>query len=150
MQLIKDQLGNPVSIILQLLCLHFFCFMLPDCPACYNLVLDSVSLHRERLAELERLLQDILTNPTVLNDEMFEKTLTTVMVQVEDLWNATQEAARSGGEAEMWEIKLCNMGAINFILYFSSNAKLKITFFFLFEMPKTCGLVCYLAVFCRG
>lgn len=55
-------------------------------------------MHRERLAELERLLQDILIHPTVLNDEVFEETLTTVMSQVEDLWNAAQDAARSGGE----------------------------------------------------
>lgn len=71
----------------------------PDCPACYTLVLDSVSIHRERLAELERLLQDIIIHPTVLNDDIFEKTLTTVTSQVEELWNDAQEAARSGGEA---------------------------------------------------
>ncbi|KAK7082221.1 Laminin subunit gamma-1 [Halocaridina rubra] len=67
-----------------------------DCPACYNLVLDSVSIHRERLAELERLLADIVSNPTVLNDEDFEETLRTVMSQVEQLWNDAREAARSG------------------------------------------------------
>ncbi|XP_050698804.1 laminin subunit gamma-1-like isoform X2 [Eriocheir sinensis] len=69
-----------------------------DCPACYLLVLDSVSIHRERLAELERLLQDILIHPTVLNDEIFEETLATVMSQVEELWDDAQEAARSGGD----------------------------------------------------
>lgn len=69
-----------------------------DCPACYTLVLDSVSVHRERLAELERLLQDILIHPTVLNDEVFEETLSTVMSQVENLWKDAQEAARSEGD----------------------------------------------------
>ncbi|KAK8729191.1 hypothetical protein OTU49_008671 [Cherax quadricarinatus] len=69
-----------------------------DCPPCYNLVLDSVSAHRERLAELERLLADIVSNPTVLNDEDFEKTLSTVMTQVEQLWADAREAARSGGD----------------------------------------------------
>uniref|UniRef100_A0A0P4W2M2 Laminin subunit gamma-1 n=1 Tax=Scylla olivacea TaxID=85551 RepID=A0A0P4W2M2_SCYOL len=69
-----------------------------DCPACYTLVLDSVSVHRERLAELERLLQDILIHPTVLNDEDFEETLSTVMSQVENLWKDAQEASRSEGD----------------------------------------------------
>ena len=50
----------------------------PDCPPCYTLVLDAVSIHRERLAELERLLADIVSNPTVLNDEQFERTLNEV------------------------------------------------------------------------
>ncbi|XP_069998126.1 laminin subunit gamma-1 isoform X4 [Penaeus vannamei] len=69
-----------------------------DCPACYNLVLDSVSVHRERLAELERLLADIVSNPTVLNDEDFEETLSTVMTQVDQLWEDAREAAKSGGD----------------------------------------------------
>ena len=60
-------------------------------------------MHRERLAELERLLQDILIHPTVLNDEVFEETLTTVMSQVEDLWKDAQEAAHSEGEASISE-----------------------------------------------
>lgn len=57
-----------------------------------------MSIHRERLAELERLLADIVSNPTVLNDEDFEETLSTVMTQVEQLWEDAREAARSGGE----------------------------------------------------
>lgn len=82
---------------------HVVVLLPPDCPACYLLVLDSVSIHRERLAELERLLQDILIHPTVLNDEIFEETLATVMSQVEELWDDAQEAARSGGEAGQGE-----------------------------------------------
>ncbi|KAG7171849.1 Laminin subunit gamma-1-like 1 [Homarus americanus] len=69
-----------------------------DCPPCYSLVLDSVSIHRERLAELERLLADIVSNPTVLNDEDFEETLATVISQVEQLWDDAREAAHSGGD----------------------------------------------------
>lgn len=57
-----------------------------------------MSIHRERLAELERLLADIVSNPTVLNDEDFEETLSTVMIQVEQLWTDAREAAKSGGE----------------------------------------------------
>ncbi|KAB7502509.1 Laminin subunit gamma-1 [Armadillidium nasatum] len=70
-----------------------------DCPACYTLVLDAVSVHRERLAELERLLSDIISNPTVLNDIAFEDALNSVMADVDQLWNDAQAAATSGGEA---------------------------------------------------
>lgn len=56
-----------------------------------------MSVHRERLAELERLLADIVSNPTVLNDEDFEETLSTVMTQVDQLWEDAREAAKSGG-----------------------------------------------------
>ncbi|RXG52055.1 Laminin subunit gamma-1 [Armadillidium vulgare] len=67
-----------------------------DCPACYTLVLDAVSVHRERLAELERLLSDIISNPTVLNDIAFEDALNSVMADVDQLWNDAQAAATSG------------------------------------------------------
>lgn len=70
-----------------------------DCPACYTLVLDAVSIHRERLAELERLLSDIISNPTVLNDIAFEDALNSVMADVDKLWSDAQAAATSGGEA---------------------------------------------------
>lgn len=70
-------------------------------------MLDTVSIHRERLAELERLLQDILIRPTVLNDEIFEETLATVLSQVEELWEDAKEAARSGGEARTGGDKSC-------------------------------------------
>ncbi|CAL4069011.1 unnamed protein product [Meganyctiphanes norvegica] len=69
-----------------------------DCPDCYDLVLDAVSIHRERLAELERLLDDIVTNPTVLSDEDFEDTLQTVQTMVEKLYNDAYTATSSGGE----------------------------------------------------
>lgn len=72
-------------------------FFSTDCPPCYNLVLDAASVHREKLAELERLLADILNTPTVLNDEDFDSTLTVIMQQVEVLWEDAKEASRSGG-----------------------------------------------------
>ncbi|KAK3862970.1 hypothetical protein Pcinc_031206 [Petrolisthes cinctipes] len=69
-----------------------------DCPACYNLVLDSVHAHRERLAELERILNDIESSPTVPNDRDFDETLTLVMEEVEQLWADAKQAAHSGGD----------------------------------------------------
>uniref|UniRef100_A0A6A7FTH6 Laminin subunit gamma-1-like isoform X1 n=3 Tax=Hirondellea gigas TaxID=1518452 RepID=A0A6A7FTH6_9CRUS len=68
-----------------------------DCPPCYTLVLDAVSIHRERLAELERLLADIVSNPTVLNDDDFERALTSVMARVEELWEDAKDAANAAG-----------------------------------------------------
>ncbi|XP_018015390.1 laminin subunit gamma-1 isoform X2 [Hyalella azteca] len=68
-----------------------------DCPPCYTLVLDAVSIHRERLAELERLLADIVSNPTVLNDQDFERALALVMTSVQDLWDDASRAADLGG-----------------------------------------------------
>lgn len=85
-------------------------------------MLDTVSIHRERLAELERLLQDILIRPTVLNDEIFEETLATVLSQVEELWEDAKEAARSGGEARTRGDKSCLGPSVEakFFLYESS------------------------------
>ena len=74
-----------------------------DCPPCYNLVLDALGVHRERLSELERLLKDILNNPTVLSDDAFEEKMATVINMVDSLWNDAKNAASSGGETTVEE-----------------------------------------------
>ena len=56
-----------------------------DCPACYNLVQTAVNTHRTKLQELEKVLNDIASNPTVINDEDFEKKLRDVQEIVEKL-----------------------------------------------------------------
>lgn len=61
-------------------------------------MLDAVSIHREQLAELERLLTDIVSNPTVLNDEDFEQTLNSVLERVNQLWEDAKNAANAGGD----------------------------------------------------
>ncbi|VVC25129.1 Hypothetical protein CINCED_3A009745 [Cinara cedri] len=58
-----------------------------DCPACYNLVQDAVTTHRENLRKLEKVLKDINNNPTVINDEDFEQKLKEVQVSVNELEN---------------------------------------------------------------
>lgn len=60
--------------------------------------MDSVHAHRERLTELERILNDIESSPTVPNDRDFEDTLTLVMREVEQLWKDAKQAAASGGQ----------------------------------------------------
>lgn len=56
-----------------------------DCPACYNLVQDAVSTHRDNLKKLENVLKDINNNPTVVIDQEFETKLKEVQFQVNDL-----------------------------------------------------------------
>lgn len=56
-----------------------------DCPACYNLVQDAVSTHRDNLKKLENVLKDINNNPTVVIDQEFETKLKEVQAQVNEL-----------------------------------------------------------------
>ena len=59
-------------------------------------MLDVVGIHCERLAELERLLDDIVNNPTFLNDENFDVRLD-VQKMVEELFKDAVTATSSGG-----------------------------------------------------
>jgi len=67
-----------------------------DCPACYNLVQDAVATHRENLRKLENVLKDINNNPTVINDEQFERKLKEVQSFVNELETTAKLA--TGGE----------------------------------------------------
>lgn len=71
-----------------------------DCPACYNLVQDAVGDHRENLRKLEKVLKDIKSNPTVVNDEEFDKKLKEVQVAVNELETNAKDA--TGGEHELF------------------------------------------------
>jgi coxsackievirus/adenovirus receptor len=64
-----------------------------DCPACYNLVQSAANDHRARLRELEKVLRDIASSPTVISDEDFEKKLQEVQRIVEGLWNEARHGA---------------------------------------------------------
>lgn len=63
-----------------------------DCPDCYNLVLDAANDHRRKLADLKKILQEIASNPTVIDDAKFERNLK----DVEDKINALSDSAKSG------------------------------------------------------
>lgn len=71
-----------------------------DCPACYNLVQDAVSDHRENLKKLENVLKNIKNNPTVVNDEEFDKKLK----EVEAAVNALEANAKvaTGGKYDLF------------------------------------------------
>ncbi|XP_069688400.1 laminin subunit gamma-1 [Periplaneta americana] len=66
-----------------------------DCPACYNLVQSAANAHRAKLKELEKVLSDIESNPTVINDQNFENKLKDVQDVVERLWNDAKHGAGS-------------------------------------------------------
>lgn len=63
-----------------------------DCPDCYNLVLDAVSSHREKLNEMNEHLEKIRNAPTVVNDREFEMKLQQVQQRVNKLWTDARSA----------------------------------------------------------
>ncbi|KAK6627638.1 hypothetical protein RUM44_010117 [Polyplax serrata] len=56
-----------------------------NCEPCYNLVQDAANVHRSKLRELEKLLDDIANSPTVIDDAEFEDKLKEVQTRVEAL-----------------------------------------------------------------
>ena len=67
-----------------------------DCPACYNLVQDAADSHREKLANLNKTLQDIYSRPTVVDDGGFLKKLNDVQEKINIL--ADDARAGAGGD----------------------------------------------------
>lgn len=60
-----------------------------DCPPCYNLVQDAANSHRAKLADLSRILKEIASKPTVIDDGEFEFKLKSVQELIQIL---TEEA----------------------------------------------------------
>ncbi|KAI1289518.1 Laminin subunit gamma-1 [Halotydeus destructor] len=65
-----------------------------DCHVCYNLVLDAVKVHREKIANLSVLLDEIEKNPQIVEDANFEQQLDSVSIKVQTM---LQEAVRAEG-----------------------------------------------------
>lgn len=63
-----------------------------DCPHCYNLVQDAVRYHRDQLAKLNDILDEIERNPTVIDDETFEMKLHTIQEDIDQLYEEAKEA----------------------------------------------------------
>lgn len=68
-----------------------------DCPTCYNLVQDTVNEHRDKVAELARLLDNIEKNPQIVKSVDFEEKLEQVMTIVSGLW---KDAKQASGESK--------------------------------------------------
>ncbi|KAH7979957.1 hypothetical protein HPB49_012193 [Dermacentor silvarum] len=64
-----------------------------DCPTCYNLVQDAVNEHRDKVAELARLLDNIEKNPQIVKSVDFEEKLEQVMTIVNGLWKDAKQAS---------------------------------------------------------
>ncbi|XP_046665340.1 laminin subunit gamma-1 isoform X1 [Homalodisca vitripennis] len=74
-----------------------------DCPACYNLVQDSVNRHRDNLGHLNTVLKQIKDNPTVIDDLDFEQKLRLVLAYVEDLWRDARDATGLNKDKSLME-----------------------------------------------
>jgi coxsackievirus/adenovirus receptor len=59
------------------------------------LVQSAANEHRVKLKELEKVLGDIASSPTVISDQDFEKKLKDVQGIVEQLWNEARQGAGS-------------------------------------------------------
>ncbi|XP_068633205.1 laminin subunit gamma-1 [Battus philenor] len=66
-----------------------------DCPPCYNLVLDAVNDHRQKLKELDEILAKISKAPTVVENADFDQELQRVRAEIERLVQDAQ--AEIGG-----------------------------------------------------
>lgn len=67
-----------------------------DCPDCYNLVRDSANDHRHKLADLDAVLREIASNPTVIDDSEFDKKLEAVQEKIKILAEDAKTGSVSG------------------------------------------------------
>ncbi|XP_022105755.1 laminin subunit gamma-1-like [Acanthaster planci] len=63
------------------------------CPACYDLVQDRVSAHRDKLQQLEDLINNVGNNPEIVNDAEFEKRLAELEEDLDNTMIDAEEAA---------------------------------------------------------
>ena len=63
-----------------------------DCPPCYDLVLDRVRIHRQKLAELREIVENVGKNPGSINDTDFRRRMNEVNESVNQLLNDARGA----------------------------------------------------------
>lgn len=73
-----------------------------DCPDCYNLVQDAANDHRQKLRELNAVLQEIASKPTVIDDNEFEFKLKSVQEKIDILAEDAKSGA-GGGDRTLLE-----------------------------------------------
>lgn len=73
-----------------------------DCPDCYNLVKDAADDHREKLHGLNKVLQEIASKPTVIDDDEFEFKLKAVQEKI-DILTEDAKAGAGGGDRTLVE-----------------------------------------------
>lgn len=73
-----------------------------DCPDCYNLVQDAANDHRKKLADLNHILREIASKPTVIDDIEFESKLRTVQEKI-DILTEDAKSGAGGGDRTLKE-----------------------------------------------
>lgn len=73
-----------------------------DCPHCYNLVQDSADSHREKLFSLNKVLQEIASKPTVIDDDEFEYKIKAVQEKI-DILTEDAKSGAGGGDRTLVE-----------------------------------------------
>ncbi|XP_014242090.1 laminin subunit gamma-1 isoform X2 [Cimex lectularius] len=70
-----------------------------DCPHCYNLVQDEVNKHRENLAKLKDVMENLRNTP-LYHDVQFDEQIVLVTQMVDNLWKNAKSAAGDDNELE--------------------------------------------------
>lgn len=73
-----------------------------DCPDCYDLVQDAANDHRKKLADLNHILREIASKPTVIDDIEFESKLRTVQEKI-DILTEDAKSGAGGGDRTLKE-----------------------------------------------
>lgn len=73
-----------------------------DCPDCYDLVQDAANDHRKKLHDLNQILQEIASKPTVIDDIEFESKLKTVQEKI-DILTEDAKSGAGGGDRTLKE-----------------------------------------------
>lgn len=74
-----------------------------DCPACYNLVQEAANEHRQKLANLNKILQDIQSKPIVIDDNEFVSKLRAVQDKI-DILVEDAKSGSGGGDKTLNEM----------------------------------------------
>lgn len=69
-----------------------------DCEPCYNLVQDAANDHRAKLKNMKKLLQDIASTPTVIEDDHFEGRIKAVQEKFDILYEDAKSGSGGGDQ----------------------------------------------------
>ena len=74
-----------------------------DCPACYSLVQERITIHRHKVNELRELIENIGKNPGQINDTDFRKRMNEVNETVVQLVNDARKAVGKWMAGWTWQ-----------------------------------------------
>lgn len=76
-----------------------------DCEPCYNLVQDAANEHRAKLKNMKKLLQDIASTPTVINDDQFEAKIKAVQEKFDILYEDAKSGSGGGDQTVLERVE---------------------------------------------